>query len=143
MNPKNFDDRIKLAFDNYGKIGVKAVLLAVNDRQTEHGEWTNVLVEVTVMDQGLTSYAEEWRFGGVTSHEKLPIPYGLLIIDRGRLIGAAKAATLLPPGFPLDSASCTLHWALVPAFLEPEYAFIAGDTVISIGGYTGRVSRGK
>lgn len=141
MNPKNFDERIHLAFHHYGKIGVDAELLSAEDKQTKHGEYTTVTVEVTVLDKELTQYADVWRFGGVTSHEKTPVPIGVRPIDRSRLIRAQTAVERLPPGFPLDRASCTLYWALSPSMSEPAYFICFEDVVFAIGAYTGNLIR--
>lgn len=141
MNCQSFDNRIQLALGHFKKLGTTAELLAVDDRWTEHGEWTRVQVLVTTMDKGLTIHAEDFRYGGVESHERVPVPLGVRGFDAERLVGSERASHILPPGFPLDKANCALVWPTTHKDTEPRYIFMFEDVMLSVGGFSGQMIR--
>ena len=142
MNPASFDNLVRSTLEQYGPLGARAQLLGASARHTGHGDWTNVIVEVTSSDKGPSVYAEDWRYGGVNTHEKIARPIGIALIEANRMIGAEKAAEALPPGFPLDQASCDLYWAVPHLFGdEPHYYFSFEAVTLPIGAYRGQPFR--
>jgi hypothetical protein len=139
MNCEAFDRDIEITFGHYGPIGVSVQLLSVRDdaTPTPPGNWISVTVAVAPIIPPLHYRADTWNYGGVISHSSGPLPLGIRFIDRTRLIGAVEAAKKLPIGFPLEQASGTLFWPLVPGASEPAYHFSVDDLTISVGAYSG------
>lgn len=144
MNVESFDKDIEITFSHYGPLGVNVQLLSVRDTATPTppGDWISVTVVVSPVVPNPVRHADTWNYGGFISHQSGPVPLGVRVIDRTRLIGAVAAARQLPPGFPLQEASGDLYWPLVPGVNEPAYHFTAGDTSIAVGAYSGAVLGG-
>ena len=141
MNPERFDQVIGITLSHYGPIGVDVELLSVKDRATPTppNDWYQCMVEVSPVTMTPTTHADTWNYGGVISHTTGPVPLGIRTINQNKIIKATEAAQKLPPGFPLNEASCNLYWPLVPGCNEPLYSFHTDQTLINIGAYTGKV----
>lgn len=144
MNCEAFDRDIGHAFDQYG-LGVDVRLLSVEDRpiSIEPGDLITVVLEVTPVVRHRVPHTETWHFAGVITHTVQPgVPLGIRAIDRERLVGACRAAEAIG-GFPIEQASCTLVWPLVPGVNEPLYTFTATvdakHRVAIVGAYSGQV----
>jgi hypothetical protein len=100
----------------------------------------SVTVEIAPVVPHPQPWAEEWFYGGVIEHIRKPLPLGARAIEYQKLIPCEKIARELPPDFPLAGASGSLFWPLVPGVDEPLYRFAAGEYVIDIGAYTGKIT---
>lgn len=143
MNCESFDEVIKLAFSNYGPLGVDVQLLSVTDKSTPTppGDWYSVTLEVEAVIAKPEPYADTWYYGGVISHKTGPVPLGIRPINQDKLIGCGEAAKKLPPGFPLKKASGELSWPLVPSVDEPLYHFHHGEASLFVGAYSGDLKK--
>jgi hypothetical protein len=149
MNCEAFDKDIRATFEHYGKLGVHVQLYAVNDQPTPTppGDWISVTVVVTPALFSPIPHTDTWYYGGAISHTSHPgAPLGVLPIDPSRLVGACKAASVLPSQYPVDLASCNLHWPLVPGSQEPTYTFVAPvnvtEVMLIVGAYSGKLLNG-
>ncbi len=143
MNCEMFESCIDDAFKNYGEIGVEVDLLTVADKHTETPpfDWVDVTLRVAPVVPHPEYRAETWHYGGLISVTTGPVPMGIQVIDREKLISCCEAAKKLPPGFPLSEAHGSLYWAVNPECKEPIYVFQAGETSITVGAYTGTVGK--
>lgn len=146
--PKNislcekFDYDIKQAFSHYGPIGVKVDLLYAKGKAIPvvPGTCIEVMLEVAPVVQNPKPVADTWHFcGGLIYKTTGPVPLGIRIINKDKLIGCCKAASKLPKSFPVNKSTINLYWALYPGMTEPYYFFTYGDQHHAVGAYTGKV----
>ena len=144
-NCMKFDEDIKAAFSNYGPIGVDVKLLSVNGRpiSIEPGYCCEVMLRVQPVVKDPKATADTWHFcGGLIYKTSGPVPVGIRVIDKDKLIGCCMAAKIVlkkDPKFPVDKATVNLYWVLYPGCIEPYYYFIFGDKYYSVGAYTGKL----
>jgi hypothetical protein len=137
-----FDSDIQQSFKHYGPIGVKVGLLSAVGRaiSVESGYCCEVMLRVAPVVKDPIARADSWHFcGGLIYKTTDKVPLGIRIIDKDKLIGCCKAASLLPKSFPVEKAIVKLYWVLYPSCTEPYYYFVLGDEHHTIGAYTGKV----
>jgi len=138
-----FDQDIDNTLKEYqGRLGINVSLLTAHDQHvsTPPYDWIQVTVMVSPVVPNPQPWAETWYWGGVIQHVRGPLPVGIRAIDNDRRISACDAAKKLPPGFPLAMASGSLFWPLYPDSKEPSYIFIAGDSTVVVGAYSGKTN---
>lgn len=144
-NCKKFDKDINAAFKNYGPIGVDVKLLSVTGKPipVESGYCCDVMLRVAPVVPHAQAVADTWHFcGGLIYKTTGPVPLGIRVINKDKLIGCCKAAAIvkkIDPKFPIGKATVKLYWVLYPGCNEPYYYFIYGDKHYTVGAYTGKL----
>ncbi len=141
MKCEAFDQDIENTFSQYGKLGVKVDLLMARDRPsvTPPYDWIDVMVETAPVIAQPSPQADTWHYGGLISKTTSPVPLGIRVINKDKLIGSENAAKKLPPGFDLQTANCELSWHVNNTDKEPTYSFYHDKAHHSIGAYTGTI----
>ncbi len=143
MNCEEFDKDIDRVFNHYGNFGVEVKLLYVKAYPTAvaPGFYCEVMVWVKDVYPGSPAKADTWFFSGIAYHRSGPVPAGICLLEKDKLIGCCNAAKKLPPGFPLAQSTVTLVQALTASAdnQEPCYYFEYKGTRHAIGAYTGKI----
>jgi len=140
MDCDSIDGAIDSAFGQYaGRLGVSVQLLSVIDSHTETPpyEWIAVELGVAPVIPDPTWGVERWQFGGLITNETGPMPLGVRLIDRERLIPCSEIARRLPLDYRVDLASAHLFFPLVPTLEEPVWVIDWNGATFEIGAYTG------
>jgi hypothetical protein len=136
-----FDYDIEQAFKHYG-IGVDVELLHVTGKpiSIEPGYCCDVMLRVAPVVPHAKAVADTWHFcGGLIYKTTGPVPSGIRIIDKNKLIGCCKAAEIVKKKFPkfqVEKATVSLAWVLYPG-TRPCYSFVLDDISHAVDAYNG------